>query len=42
MNTVTPDEALKILASAFGDMRTPAENCPLAEALGRVLAEDIE
>lgn len=42
LSTITPDEALKILASAFGDMRTPAENCPLAEALGRVLAEDIE
>ena len=42
LSTVTPDEALKISAAAFGGLRTPAESCPLAEALGRVLAEDIE
>lgn len=42
LSTVTPDEALKISAAAFGGRRTPAESCPLAEALGRVLAEDIE
>ena len=40
LSTVTPDEALKILASTFGELRTPAENCPLSAALGRVLAED--
>ena len=42
LSTVTPDEALKILASTFGELRTPAENCPLSAALGRVLAEDVE
>ena len=42
LSTVTPDEALKISAAAFGGLRTPAESCQLAEALGRVLAEDIE
>ena len=42
LSTVTPDEALKISAAAFGGLRTPAESCPLAEALGRVLAEDVE
>lgn len=42
LSTVTPDEALKILTSAFGELRTPAESCPLSAALGRVLAEDVE
>lgn len=42
LKTVTPGEALNILGSAFGGRRLPAEPCPLAQAAGRVLAEDIE
>lgn len=42
LSTVTPEEALEILASAFGSRRTEAEPCPLAQALGRVLSENVE